>query len=35
MKEYIKPEIEVVNFTTEVITGKLEGEGTSDPSIWD
>ena len=34
MKEYIKPEIEIVDFATEVVA-VMEGEGTSDSSIWD
>lgn len=34
MKEYIKPEIETINFATEAIadvtTGDVSGEGTND-----
>ena len=34
MKEYIKPEVEVYDFTTEAIAS-MSGDATDDSSIWD
>lgn len=31
MKEYMKPVVEVINFTTEAITAELGGVSTSNP----